>query len=304
MVQRVLFIINPAAGGGRGLQRWTKCESEVRASVFMTDKFFTKEPGEGQRIAATMGPDYDVVAAVGGDGTVCEVANGILSSQESGTRLGIVPSGTGNDIARSLGLMDFKDAAAALTRFHSKQIDVIRIKCMAGNHPHTRYALLFAGAGIIGPVLRRATPFSKRILGRGLTYKIGLVRALWCYRSPHMKIHCDGRRFEDQFLFLGASNGEDAGGGMKLAPGAKMNDGIVNVNLVSHIGYLEGLKQISRLCKGQHTGHPKVRYFEAKSISLQSDETVEIAADGELIGHTPATFEVVPGALPVITNLL
>jgi YegS/Rv2252/BmrU family lipid kinase len=302
MLQRVLFIINPAAGGGRGHQRWAKFENEMHAGGFVADKLFTKAAGGAQKIAASNCRDYDIVAAVGGDGTVCEVANGILASPAPNTCLGIVPCGTGNDIARTLGLRNLTDAAKALTVFRSERVDVIRINCMAHNQPHKRHALLFAGAGVIGPVLRRATSLSKRVLGRGLTYKIGLLHALWGYQSPRLAIQCDGRRFEDQFLFLGVSNGEDAGGGMKLAPGARINDGILNVNLVGHIGYLEGLRQINRLCKGQHTDHPKVRYFEAKSIALQSEEAVEIAADGELIGHTPARFEINPGALSVITN--
>jgi diacylglycerol kinase (ATP) len=161
---------------------------------------------------------------------------------------------------------------------------------------------LFAGAGVVGPLLRKATPLAKRLLGRAFAYRIGLVRALWRYRPARMRIDCDGRCFDDQFLFLGASNGENAGGGMKIAPGARTNDGVLNVNLVGNVGFLEGLKQIRRLNQGRHTAHPKVRYFAARDITVNSDETVEIAADGELLGYAPARFEIQPGALSVLTN--
>jgi len=125
------------------------------------------------------------------------------------------------------------------------------------------------------------------------------LRALWSYRSPFMRITCDGQLFEGRFLFAGVSNSETAGGGMKIAPGAQTDDGLLNVNLVASMGRWEALKQLRRVCKGQHTTHPSVRYLTALSLDVETESPMDVAADGDLIGHTPAQFRVLPKALEV-----
>jgi len=124
--------------------------------------------------------------------------------------------------------------------------------------------------------------------------------ALWRYRPPRLHVVCDGELSEGTSFFVGASNGENAGGGMRIAPGARLDDGLLNVNLVGAIGRWEALKQLRRLSRRQHTTHPMVQYFTARNITIESEPIAEVAADGELIGHTPARFVVKPRALAVL----
>lgn len=319
MTRRILFIINPAAGGGRGRQNWEEFERGVLRATggvpelgttgdcaskapALLKKVFTTAPGEAKRIAARASGNYDVLAAVGGDGTVWEVANGILTAKEKRAGLAILPCGTGNDIARNAGVRNLDDAWSTLRRGSSTPIDVIEVQCCADSKAEVFHALSFAGVGIIGPLLRAATPTAKRLLGQRLAYRLGLLRTLCSYKPAPMRIKCDGQAFEGRFLFLGASNGEHAGGGLRLAPGAQINDGLLNINLVMAVGRVDGLGQLGRLARGQHTNHPKVRYFQSRRISVDAELPLEVAVDGELVGHTPARFEVKPRVLSLFAN--
>lgn len=173
------------------------------------------------------------------------------------------------------------------------------VHCWSHTKPLVRHVLLFAGVGIVSETLRCTNGFVKRLFGRKLSYPVGLAWALCGHSSPRMQIRCDGRNYDERFLFVGASNTEIAGGGMRIAPGARIDDGRLNVNLVQALGRWEGVRQLRRVCLGRHTTHPRVTYFAAPSLEIQSDVPLEVAADGELIGCTPARIEVRARALPV-----
>lgn len=298
MGRRTLFIINPAAGGGRGAKRWEQVERSLSAAGRPPEKVFTTQPGEAEWVACGA-TGYDLLVAVGGDGTVSEVANGILRAPTQ-TALAVVPVGTGNDIARALRLHTPTDSIQALLDGELRPTDVIRIDYSKGSESVRRFALLFAGVGIIGPVLRHTGKWLKRLLGQSLAYRAGLVRALYHYRSPEMRLDANGKTFQGRFIFVGLNNAEDAGGGMRIAPGARLDDGLLNVNLVGEIGRWEVLMELRRLAQGKHTGHPKVSYFSAQQVHIETEAPVEVAADGDLIGHTPAQFQIQPKMLSVL----
>jgi YegS/Rv2252/BmrU family lipid kinase len=295
-----LFIVNPAAGAGRASALWARIRRDLAAGDASLNTVFTTRPGEATSIAQEAASKYDRVIAVGGDGTVSEVAEGLLRVGGHQCALGMIPLGTGNDFARAMGIRRVQDTFEALAASHSRVIDVIEVHCIANGRPLYRHVLIFAGVGIIGPVLRNTTRLAKRLLGRVGAYRFGLLQALWQYRYPHMHIDCDEVVSKNNCLFLGASNGEIAGGGMRIAPGARMDDGLLNVNLVGALTRWEALKQLRKLGQGLHISHPQVRYFTATSITIESDPVCDVAADGEIIGHTPARFVVKPKALRVL----
>lgn len=296
---RALFIINPAAGAGRAGAMWPRLKTRLPWAQLQADQVLTRGPHEAGRLARENATRYELVAAVGGDGTVREVADGILSTPESRTRLGILPLGTGNDVAEALGIASEQEAIRSISSSETRSIDAIRIGCQGENGPIECHALLFAGAGIIAEVLKRTTAHSKRWFGRRLAYPAGLIQALWSYRSPRMRVTWDREELEQEFLFVGASNTEIAGGGMRIAPGARFDDGLLNLNLVDAMGRWTALRQLRRLCRGQHVRHPKVRYLTARSLAIEAESPLEIAVDGDLVGHTPARIAVRPKALRV-----
>lgn len=296
---RILFIINPAAGSHRAMARWSSFESIVRrSSGLQVDRVFTEGPGDAAQFAGKAAAEYDVLVAAGGDGTASEVASGILWCPNSRAALGILPLGTGNDLAEVMGIRSHKDALDCFADC-TVQIDVLQVHCVAAGSEVIRHALLFAGVGIISDALRKTTSALKRFLGQRLAYPAGVLRALLTYESPLMKVACGKQTFEERFLFVGASNTPIAGGGMKLAPGARIDDGLLNVNLIGRFGRLGAILQLRRLCQGRHQNHRRVRYMTAESLEISSPNDLEVAVDGELIGHTPARILVRPGALKV-----
>ena len=300
--RRALFIVNPVAGAGRGRTRWERFRRELQGEGVRFDEVSTTRRGEAMQIAQEGAGHYEALVAVGGDGTAYEVASGILSTEKADSALGVVPVGTGNDIARVLGIRGLAAARRAFTEGELVRIDAIRVDCMADGKPAVRHALLFAGVGIAGQSLKLTTARVKNLFGERLAYPVGLLRALWSYRAPLLRVTHGQQTDENRFLFVGASNSEYAGGGMRLAPGARMNDGELNVNLIEALGWWAALRLLLRVCRGRHTNHPKVRYLMASDLTVNGETPLEVAADGELIGYTPARFVVRPKALKVVVN--
>ncbi len=298
---RILFVVNPTAGAGSSGDKWRRFKAEFQNTGISFDECTSSAPGAAIRLAADNADKYEAMVAVGGDGLAFEVATGLLRSANRACALGVVPTGTGNDIATTLGIREPAAAAQALKNGHCLPMDVLQLDCVANGNTARFYALLFAGVGLAAECLKKTTPTVKRICGEKLAYPVGLIRALWSHDAPRLRVQCDGQTEEGRFLFIGASNTESAGGGMKLAPGARVADGLLNMTFVKALGPWRALLQVRRLCRGQHIHHPHVRYFTGTNIEISSDRPVEVAADGELVGHTPARFQVLPQALKVVT---
>lgn len=299
MGQRICCIINCGAGQ-RISRKWERFAAELRSQGLRLEQAFTAKPGEACRLARGAASDYDLVVAVGGDGTVFEIINGLLESGNRRAALAIVPFGTGNDSARAAGIRNPADALRALLGGKWRNIDLIRISCQENGKPMVRHAMLFAAAGITSELLQETTPRLKRIFGERFAYVAGLLFALRRYSTPLMRITRDSETFHNRFVFACASNGETFGGGMRIAPGALLDDGKLNVNLIQAIGAWEALRNLPKLFRGTHHAHPKVFYRTATEMSIETENPIQIAADGDLIGFTPARFEVVPQALRVV----
>jgi YegS/Rv2252/BmrU family lipid kinase len=297
----ILFIVNPAAGSGRVRARWTAFERELRQAGMSCECRYTNAPGHAQQLAQAAAGEYEIVVAVGGDGACAEVASGLLTSQAHQTVMGVAPFGTGNDTPAVLGVNSESDSRRALQRKQIREIDAIRIHCTSAGKPITRHALLFGAVGIVSEGLKRTTPRVKRLFGQRLAYPAGILSALCKNAALPMRVKCDGREFENRFLLVSASNSEIAGGGMRLAPGALIDDGLLNVNVVEEVGRCEALRQLWRVRGGGSLNHPKARYFTARNLEIETEPPLDVAADGELVGFTPVRFEVRPKALRVLS---
>jgi len=294
------FIINPAAAAGRCAARWTELQDRFHQDGIQGQSRYTTRSGEALRFAQELGRDCDVVVAVGGDGTLFEVASGLLLSGVTNPTLGVVPLGTGNDAARQCGIGDTGQARLALQGTRIKTVDAIKIRCQVDGFPALRYALLFGAVGLTGEALTKTTPLIKRVFGPRLAYPVGALRAIWSYRAPQMRVTCDGQVSENRFLLVCASNGEMAGGGMRLAPGARIDDGVLDVNVCAAINRRATVALLWQACRGRPMAHPNLRYFTARSVAVEADPPLGVEADGELIGHTPVQLEVMPKALRVL----
>lgn len=299
--RRILLITNPAAAAGQAQDRLDALQLRLRQLASDVRFVTTTAPGHAAELARTAADDFDLVLAAGGDGTVREVASGLLSNSTRRAALGILPLGTGNDVATQLGLADVDAALAALETGLPHPLDVIEARWVEGNRPTVQHALLFAAAGFAADLLRLTGPTVKRWFGQRLSYPVGFFRALCHYRPPLMRVRADGREFAGRMLHVGAGNSEWVGGGaMRLSPGARMDDGRIEFCLIEALGRLEVLWRFPQLMRGTFPGHPKVRYFPGRELEIESDPPVSLALDGDVVGQTPATFHILPRALRVL----
>jgi diacylglycerol kinase (ATP) len=300
MPKQIAFIINPAAAAGRCPARWAELKERLHQDGVVAKSLFTAQPGDAMRFAQELGRQCEVVVAVGGDGTLFEVASGLLLGSATNTSLGVVPLGTGNDAARQFGFRDPAQALLALRGARRRTVDVIRIGCQVQETRVSRCALLFAAVGIVSEALKQTTPLVKRVFGRRLAYPVGALRAIGKIAAPRMRVRCDGQTWEKPLLLVCASNGEFSGGGMRLAPGARMDDGLLDVNVCEPLGRAAAAALLWQIWRGRHLSHPRLRCFSARTVTVEADPPIAVSADGELIGQTPAQFEVVPQALRIL----
>ncbi len=297
--RKVLAIINPAAGGGRALERWKALRQ--RLGLGFDEEFISQSAANARAKAAEGSGAHQILVIAGGDGTLQAAVTGLLEDGDPSTPIVVVPLGTGNDIARSLGVPGAEAALSEIGKSQAKSIDTIKLKCRSHGGQRTIRALSLASVGITGELLKRTTPRVKRLFGPRLAYYDGLIRALWQTCPSPISVAWDSQTLKREFLLVGASNGEFAGGGMRLAPGARLDDGEMTITLIERMGRLEACMQLRKLARGRHTGHPKVRSFTTSTLSVSTEIGLDVAADGELVGKTPATFQVRPGSLRVLS---
>lgn len=245
---------------------------------------------------------FELVVAVGGDGTVNEVVNGIYSDQAQGLRsplLGVIPLGSGCDLARTLALpKETTQIAKSLHNGHTTMVDVGRAEFVGldGNICH-RFFLNIADLGGGGVVVQRAAR-SPRILGKRPNYTWGIVMAALTYGAREIDLAIDGNgpfRVDARNVII--ANGRYFGRGFHAAPRAKMDDGLFDIISVGNFGLLQGLRCVPKLYKGTHLELDKVEYYQAKRLEASSEKEVLLEMDGDLVGRLPAKFQIIPKAL-------
>jgi diacylglycerol kinase (ATP) len=308
-----LVIVNPASAGGATGKGWARAASDLRAHFGAFQCAFTRAADDAREIAAREARDgRRLIIACGGDGTISEVACGIL---ESGAKaeLGILPSGTGGDFRRTLDVPTrTADAARALRDGRTVEIDAGRVEFH--NHvgeTRSRYFINVASCGMGGEVIRRVEASSEgllrataeRVLGGRAAYAVASARAALSFEKPRLRVSLDGKP-ERQIVVtnLCVANARYFGGGMQIAPRAKLADGLFDVVAVGDIDALTIFKNAYKLYLGTHLGMTQVSHAHARRIDVRpadEDAKVLLEVDGELVGRLPATFEVLPRALRV-----
>ena len=302
--KRILLIANPASGQHRGERRLAQASERLASLGHTVTGTLTESAGHATHLAKSNAPDFEIIAALGGDGTVNEVANGLMAV-EPGERpaLATLPVGTGNDVALTYGLAHFESAIDALAKGSTRTLDVIRVQLMRDGKSVTRHALLFVAAGFAAEVIRKTGPRVKRIFGRRFSYSVGLFRALASFRAPEFSVKWDGGKRSGQMFQVCAGNTEFAAGGvMRISPGARPDDGLLNISLVDVLGRLQIVRRFPSILSGGYVEDERVDYFTGKRLEIDAVPPAELQADGDIIGTTPATVELLPGALQLVVH--
>lgn len=283
------FIVNPLAGRGRARKTWQQVEPllcrERTGAVY-----YTTRAGEAVDLARqAQDQGASVLVAVGGDGTVLEVVNGMDLDR---TVLGLLPAGTGNDLSRSLGYPACPRAVAAgLFRWGARAMDL--------GKTNYGYFTNVIGAGFDAQVAHEINANIKFLTGTA-AYLAGILKILAIYRNAPMTLCCDGRSWEGKALLVAVGNGAYYAGGINIVPPARVDDGWFHLCLAKDVGKLDTLLMLPRLFKGGHTRHPKVEILQARRVTVDSPVPLMVQADGEILGPLPLTVELLPGALRVL----
>jgi diacylglycerol kinase (ATP) len=288
-----LVIVNPTAGGGRAgrLLAWLRERLAIRPEARLE---VTTRAGDAERLATKAAGQFDRVVAVGGDGTVQEVVNGLLSARVPAT-LGILPMGSGNDLARSLGLPS--DAAEAWTAAIGRREVSTDVARAHGADGRSRW---FASAGGIGFDAQVAAAMAtRRGWQRGRAgYLLTTLSELRRFRNRRIRISLDGGEvIERSVLLVAFTNGQYYGGGMRIAPDASVDDGMLDLCIVGNISRLTAIRQLPNLYRGTHTSHPAVEMRRACIVEIAGDPGTLVHLDGEAFGSLPIRVEMHRGLL-------
>jgi YegS/Rv2252/BmrU family lipid kinase len=295
---RALAVINPHAARGRSTRAWPKLRAELRHAGLLWDEVITRSPEEGMARAQRAGADgYATVISVGGDGTTHWVVNGLMRSLTTpAPALAVIPEGTANDFARCLGIPhDAAAAARVLVEGVRHRIDI--------GQTNDRYYATISGVGFDAEVAQLVNSWPRWIRGTTV-YIAGILQQLVTYRSADTTITLDGQERTLKLFLLAAANTNWYGGGMYMAPHARVDDGLLAVVYAAYLTKLETLALLPRVFSGRHLDHPKVVHTMAREVRVESATPLAIHADGESLGTVPAVFRIVPRALDVIVPRL
>ncbi len=304
MADRVLLIVNPAAAAGRDqLARLARVERSLRQRGSKVDSKRTLHSGHATVLAAdaARSGSHGVVVAVGGDGTAREVATGLLAVEGSPVVFGVAPFGTGNDVSVELGTATDAALVEAIGARRIRCWDAIEVQFQGERGAEVCHALLLAACGFAVELLRQTTPAVKRWFGSRLCYPVGFFRALPIYRPVSLRVQSGDVDLAGRWMHVCAANAARAGGrSLHHAPGARPDDGQLDICLIQQLHWLEPAWQFPRVVRGTHVKDPRVRFFRGSGLELQGERPAAITVDGDVIGTTPARFQVRTGALRVV----
>ncbi|MBI1743312.1 diacylglycerol kinase family lipid kinase [Candidatus Acetothermia bacterium] len=269
MGEKFFIILNPACGRGQGRKLLTQLQQELAKQKLEYELYRTERPIDATKAATEAGKRFSVVVAAGGDGTVNEVVNGLVGT---GVAFGVIPIGSGNDFAKCLNVPpDVRAAVQILKNAKRRCVDIAKLG--------DRYFTNGLGIGLDGAISHR---------NRAIKYLHGKAAYMWAavseacsYRASSIQMKTPSWEYSGRFLLAGASNGHCHGGDFLLAPHAKIDDGLLDIHLVTDMKPLRRLMQIPKVKQGQHLTLPEVQMHQAPWLELTTEVPLLAHLDGE-----------------------
>ncbi|HET7035575.1 MAG TPA: diacylglycerol kinase family protein [Thermomicrobiaceae bacterium] len=294
-------IVNPASANGRTGKRWPELRARLEARGFTVNAHATSARGEATCIARRLAEaGVGEIVVVGGDGTLNEVANGLLGLGPEAPRpvLSLIPAGTGRDVARSLGINAAEQAIDLIGRAEPCPIDAGAIHFLEAGAPRTRYFVGFADVGLGAEAAARLNRSSKA-LGGFLSYLAGVTLTVATFHGREARVMVDGQLVhEGRIGMVVLCNGRYLAGGMDMAPMASMHDGRFEIFVLKDVPKRVLLGSLlPRVYRGKHVGHWAVRHYQGQCVEVSAPEPVPFQSDGEQPGTTDIRAEIFAGAL-------
>ena len=302
---RTFVIVNPHSSNGATGRRWQEIEAALRGALGAdVGHALTTRPQEATEITRRALRDgYEMVVAIGGDGTNNEVANGFFDEDgaaiDDDAVMGVFRAGTGGDFCRGLGRgFDLAGNLAVLRGRETRRIDLGKVTFVDHDGQTVQRHFLnitsFGVGGVVDDYVNRST----KALGGKASFFIGAFKAFLTYRNQHVTLRLDdGPPQELAVNNVAVANGQYFGGGMWVAPEASLDDGLFDVVTFGDLTKGEYLRLGGSIYKGRHLGHPKISHQRARTVVAESDERVLIDMDGEQPGRLPIRLEVRPAAV-------
>ncbi len=299
---RIKIILNPQADNGRA-HAYIKQLKSFGGQYEGLDLVVTKEQGHGEILAReAVAAGYDLIVAAGGDGTVHEVVNGLMQGERSEAHLGIIPIGSGNDLAFALGIpMDMETAVKALYSGTPTPIDLIQVN---GDNGRVAFADNNIGIGFDAAVVIQTEQIN-RLYGFLMYLWATILTILYSFDTPQVELQFDEETITQPMLFMALGNGFRGGGGFLLTPDARLDDNLIDSCLVDPVNRFTMLSMLVKAMRGTHITKPFVTMRKNQQITLKSDIPLPIHVDGEMFAYPKdnvrqVTMNSLPAAIKVV----
>ncbi|WP_027417409.1 diacylglycerol kinase [Aneurinibacillus terranovensis] len=291
-MKRARLIYNPSAGREEVRKRIPDILNKLEMAGYETSCHATKSDGDATRAARrAVDSRFDLVIAAGGDGTIYEVVNG-LAEQSYRPALGIIPAGTTNDFARAIGLpRSIMKAVEVIAKGKPYPVDIGKM--------NDRYFINIAGGGALTTLTYEVPSKLKTVLGQLAYYMKGMEKLPFLSPMP-IRIETDDHIIDEEIMLFLIANSNSVGGMVRMAPNAKLDDGLFDVLILKKISLADFIRIATMAIKGEHIKDPAVMYFQTKSFKATSPKEVKLNLDGELGGMLPCTFTALPGHIQLI----
>jgi diacylglycerol kinase (ATP) len=287
-MEKLTVIANPTAAKGKVGKMLTSLEEMLRASGLEYSLVLTKARGDAIELARTA--QTRNVVALGGDGTINEIANGIVGTEK---RMGIIPAGSGNDFIKSVGISS--DVRTAISRLHNpetRRVDVGTVACSEDTSQMPPYRLFTNGVGVGFDAAVAERTLKLRWLTGTALYLVAVLQTLRSYDAPEFSVRLDEETWKKRHLLVAIGNGRCAGGGFFLTPEAVVDDGVFDVTAIEQIPILKILRLMPRVMLGKLIQDPALRYLRTKWLEMKGDRPFMVHADGEIVGRNVTVVRV------------
>lgn len=306
-MSKIVFIVNPQAGNGSTGLNWPYIESLAKDRLGPFEVNMTKRPGDAAMFAKNAAAEKArLLVCVGGDGTLNEVVNGIMTHDESirsDVTLGFIPNGTGCDFVRTVSIpQDIEQAVDLVVSGSARSIDLgVLVFQDHQGHDRCRFFHNIASFGLGGEVAQRVNRTTKA-LGPFVSFMWATLISIFLYGKKRIQISVDNDYKKEIVIWnVAASNGQYHGGGMWVAPDASVCDGLLNVTIIGDLTIPEVFLNLSKLYNGRIYDINKVITLTGKKVAAISEDRVLLEVDGEQPGMLPIVVKTVPSALKIIT---
>lgn len=291
--EKILIIANPYSGGKRGGKVIPLVEKRLTESGISYNLEITEYQNHGYEIVRNSDiSGYSAVVSLGGDGTNYEVLNGLMKNPgiEDMPVLGVIPVGSGNSFARDLDINTTEEGISSIVKKRTKNVDL----CRYTQDGEYFYFVNLMGFGFVTDAAKTAAGF--KWLG-AMSYILGVLHKTIGLRFHQLEIEIDGKIFTGKNCFVEICNSRYTGGTMLMSPDSKIDDGYMDIVILSVLSRWSLIKTFPRIFKGTHLSHPAIEYKRCRKVRISTNPQKLLLPDGELKGTTPTEVDILPGHL-------